>query len=369
MKKSHKWILLFLVAAAIAAGLYCYYYNLPRQRAERLLARAEKAMQGLQYEEADRIYDEILEIVPENESAREGKTAALFGQADALAVSEELADRSRACGIYRKIIDFEEKHDSEKGSDIADHISGSAEESVTEKYRSRKGREAEEKLSALEEKIAAGFKTVSFETKKQDRSETVRRLDGTEAACIWYYDLVQVTEEAYPYSEKINSVLRQQMDDFFSGTMPGSEKDPISAAAGQFGTDDFKDYVGEAGVYSGNGLLGIRMAHVRAGVNSLSNIYCGMTFRLSDAEQLMLTDLTGRNGPSLKKLVWRKLWTYLKEQGYRSISKSDVDEYVENTQPEDFKFCIRDEGEVCLVIDQEVPFFASAQEVLEIPLE
>lgn len=369
MKKSKKWILLLLGAAAIAAGLYCYYYNLPGQRAERLLAQAEKAMQGLQYEEAYRIYDEILEIVPENESAREGKTAALFGEADTLAVSEQLSDRSRACGIYRNIIQIEDQYDSEKWADIADDTSGSPQESTTEKQKSRKGKEAEEKLSVLEEKIAAVFKTVSFETKKQDRSETVRRLDGTEAACIWYYDLVQVTDEAYPYSERINSVLRQQMDAFFSGSMPGSEKDPIASAAGQSGVDDFRDYVGEAGVYSGNGLLSIRMAHVRARGNSLSNYYCGMTFRLSDAEQLMLTDLTGRNGKGLKKLVWRKLWTYLKEQGYRSISKSDVDKYVEDTQPEDFKFCIGDEGELFLVIDQDVPFFVSAQEVLEIPLK
>lgn len=369
MIKNKRWIFGLLGAVLIAAGAFCYYYSLPEQRAERLYVRAENAMQELRFEEAEQIYDEILMILPEEEPALKGKISALFGRADALADSAELSDRTAACGLYREIIQIEEEHGFPEESEGAGGYDGNREDGAAEKQDTLKEANARKKLTALEEKIAAAFESVSFETVRQDRSEAVMRPDGTEVPFIWYYDLVQVTDDSYPYSERINSVLRQQMDAFFSGSLPGSDKNPPAAAAGQSGEDDYRDYVGEAGVYSENGLLSIRMAHVRAQGKSIANYYCGMTFRLSDAEPLLLMDVVGRNDPGLKKLVQRRLWTFLKEQGYRSVSRDDVEKYVESTEPENFQFCIRNDGEVCLVIDQQIPFFSFAQEVLEIPLE
>ncbi|MBQ8985624.1 MAG: hypothetical protein IJ100_00015, partial [Lachnospiraceae bacterium] len=56
-------------------------------------------------------------------------------------------------------------------------------------------------------------------------------------------------------------------------------------------------------------------------------------------------------------------------EGYRNIPRSALEDYVQDTPPEEFKFCFRDDGKLCLVIDQTIPFFAAGTEILEIPLE
>jgi hypothetical protein len=68
-------------------------------------------------------------------------------------------------------------------------------------------------------------------------------------------------------------------------------------------------------------------------------------------------------------MVRRRIWAFLEEEGYRNISKSDVRDYVENTAPENYKFCVMEDGKIYLIVDQEMSFFSSADEILEIPLE
>ena len=103
--------------------------------------------------------------------------------------------------------------------------------------------------------------------------------------------------------------------------------------------------------------------------NTHSNDFRGQTFRLSDAQRLTLLDLTDRTKSSLRRMVRRRIWAFLEEGGYRNISKADVRDYVESTDPEDYKFCIMEDGTICLIIDQEMSFFSAEDEILEIPLE
>ena len=111
------------------------------------------------------------------------------------------------------------------------------------------------------------------------------------------------------------------------------------------------------------------MAHVRNIGGTQSNDYCGRTFRLSDGGEVSLGDLTGKTDIGLRRFVRRAIWSWLQQEGYTEILKSDVEDYVEDRRADEYKFCIRDDGTLCLVIDQSVPFFADRQQTLEIPLE
>ena len=82
---------------------------------------------------------------------------------------------------------------------------------------------------------------------------------------------------------------------------------------------------------------------------------------LHDTESMDVIDVTQQN--------IAQYLAFLEEEGYRNISKSDVRDYVEGTDPENYKFSVREDGEICLIIDQEISFFSSADEILEIPLE
>ena len=225
---------------------------------------------------------------------------------------------------------------------------------------------ARERISALEEEIAASCKSVDCETVREDRSGVVMEPDGTQISYLWYYDQVRVIDEYYPYAEQINSSLSAGMDAFFNTESNDPSAALVKASDRQ---GEWQDYVGAAGIYSGDGLLSIRMAEVRVHGNTHSNYFRGQTFRLSDAQRLTLLDLTDRTKSSLRRMVRRRIWAFLEEGGYRNISKADVRDYVESTDPEDYKFCIMEDGTICLIIDQEMSFFSAEDEILEIPLE
>ena len=347
VKKNHRAGLaagLILLLLAAAAGGW-YYYNLPAQRLQRALREADGLMEEEHYEEAAAVYAQAGEIVAEDPAARDGYIRARLLSADRLAGSEDISLRGQACALYEEVISLSE---------------------------GAEGSEASRKLTALREKNAASFDAVRCETVREDRSGSVALADGSEVPYTCYYDLVQIKEDYYPYADRINEALTQQMNAFFSE----EKNDPATLirdaaggpeAAGAQG--DWRDYVGEAGIYSGQGLVSIRMAEVRIHGQARSNYYRGRTFRLSDARELTLADLTGKSGSSLRRLARHRIWAWLEDQGYREISKSDVEDYVEDTDPDAFKFCIREDGTLCLVIDQEVPFFSSEDEILEIPLE
>ena len=160
-----------------------------------------------------------------------------------------------------------------------------------------------------------------------DRSGSVNLPDGTEIPYSQYYDLVQIEDQYYPYAETINAALKQGMDDYFA-----DPENDISAgitgrgAAAKDGT--YRDYVGVQGVYSNQGLLSIRMAHVRIIGDSQTNDYCGVTFRLSDCAQLSLEDIAGVTDIGLRRMVRRRIWSWFEQEGYSDIKKSDIEDYV-----------------------------------------
>lgn len=336
-----------LAAAACAGGKY-YYYNLPEQRLSRIMEQAEQDMLNGEYEAAMAAYGSALDIDALDPGARLGRVRALSLQADGLAGSADIASKAKACEYYGQVISMAKEYEMTDGE--GDELAGAA----------------RERISGLEEEIAASCTSVDCETVREDRSGVVMEPDGTQIPYLWYYDQVRIRDEYYPYAEKINSFLSAGMDAFFNT----ESNDPSAAlikAADREG--DWQDYVGEAGIYSGGGLLSIRMAEVRVHGNVRSNYFRGQTFRLSDAERLTLPDLMDRTQSSLRRMVRRRIWAFLEEEGYRNISKSDVRDYVENTAPENYKFCVMEDGKIYLIVDQEMSFFSSADEILEIPLE
>lgn len=337
-----------ILIAAICAGAKYYHYNLPAQRFSRIMKQAEQNMLDGEYETAMAAYESALEINSGDPDARLGRIRALSLQADGLAVAQDTPSKARACACYRQVISMAKEYEMTdgEGKETADA--------------------AGEKIPVLEEEIAGACTSVDWEITREDRSGTVMEPDGTRIPYLWYYDQVKITDEYYPYAEKINSSLVAGMDAYFNSESNDPSAALVKAADRQ---GEWQDYVGAAGIYSDQGLLSIRMAEVRVHGSTQSNYFRGQTFRLSDAQRLTLPDLTDRTESSLRRMVRRRIWAFLEEGGYRNISKSDVRDYVEGTDPENYKFSIREDGEICLIIDQEISFFSSADEILEIPLE
>ena len=348
-RRGHKAVLLAAVLIAACAAGYGYYYNLPAQRLDRAMQAADTLMEQAQYEQAVEKYTEASGIDPENEEAREGALLALKGQADALAGSREIADRAGACALYREIRD--------RGSDIRTEDNAERIDALLE--------ESDEKLENLEQGIAAEYESVETITTTDDRSGKVIRPDGSETPYTWHYDLVQIEDPWYPYADEINAILARERDNFFAR----SDSTPPQTAAAGTADGEYRDYVGVAGIYSGEGMLSIRMAEVRVQGTSRVNYYRGVTLRLSDAEPVSLADLTGKTESGVRRLVRRSIAGWVEDEGYRDISQSVIEDYAEETDLDAFKYCIREDGKACLLIDQEVPFFRTATEILEIPLE
>jgi hypothetical protein len=179
---------------------------------------------------------------------------------------------------------------------------------------------------------------------------------------------VQIEDEYYPYAEKINAVLRQQMDDYFADPANEQPADMNSVVTASADTA-YRDYVGLDGVYTGKGLMCVRLVHVKTAGDIQTNEYCGLTFRLSDGEQVSLDELTGVADLGLMRKVRRTVWSWIEKEGYANILKADIEDYVEDVDDDAYKYWIRDDGTVCLIVDQTMPFFSNRQEILEIPLE
>lgn len=342
--------ILIAVCAVCAAG-FLYWWNQPAQRLDRALKKADSLMQEESYEAAAARYTEAAEIDPENIPAQEGILEALTGQADALARETDIPARAQACGLYSQILlqCRSMKDGSYEDTDRLDQVRT----------------QTQEKLDTLRAQIAAEYDQVETVTQTDDRSGKTVLPDGTERPYTWHYDLVQISDEYYPYRDALNETLARERDAFFAdteGTLSG-------AAAGGPAEGEYRDYVGVSGIYSGQGLLNIRMAEVRILGGTRVNIYRGRTYRLSDASPVTLADLVDRTDSGLRRLVKRRVRDWLSTEGYRDVSRSAIEEYAEETDPGDFKFSLRDDGTICLVIDQEVPFFATGTEILEIPLE
>lgn len=356
--KKKKYILLCaaVILALIVYGIYDY--QLPEKRLGRKLKEADALMQEQQYQEAALVYQEGLDIDLTSTLAQEGYIRAIDSQADIIAQSSDMQSLSQACGLYELLIETADSFEKNGG--------GSEEE---KSLRSS----AAEKLISLRRQIAESFESVEYETTRQDQSGTVHLADESGSSFTYYYDLVQITQEDYPYAEEINAVLKQDMNAFFAAEV----HDPSSAAAAgpareqedQGESIAYRDYVGTSGVYSGSGIFSVRLAEVRTHGSAQSNYYRGRTFRLSDAGEMTLDQVTGRTEEGLKRLLRRRLWTYLEREGYTNISKSDVEDYIEKTDSASFRFCVLDDGSVCLIVDQETPFFKSADEILQIPLD
>lgn len=399
-----KWkaalVLLVLILAGCAYGWH--YWNLPEQQLKRTLQQSEEFLAAGDYENAAEGFARAMEIDAGNTEAVGGWLQARMAIADAAAeAGGDIPERARVCGLYEEIIAFcDEKTDSsvtEKAAaapDEGDTSETAAAEGVSKQEAVESGTPvnpekaessdftgyggelapivgpardaAADRLAALRREIASDYKSVKCETVREDRSGTVVLTDGTEVPYTWYFDLVQINDENYPLADEINNVLVAQKEAFFSG-----EQTNPSAGIGGVVTlteGDYQDYVGEAGIYSGEGILSIRMAEIRSAGTARAGFFRGKTFRLSDGKELTLADVTDRTDSGLKHLVKKKIREWFENEGYSSVSMSDVEDYIDETDPEELKFCIREDGIVYLAVDQEMPFFTGAGEILEIPL-
>ncbi len=354
--KIKKYAAIVLVLILAAAGFAYYNYNLPEKRLARALEKADALLEAKNYEEASAAYEEAEEISGVSPEALEGHILSELYRADELAAkASDIPSRAQACDCYGQVVL------------LCDAAAATLEDPADERF-ARPRADADAKRTALQEEIAAGYEKVESYVETEDRSGSFLIPGGNEVACTQYYDLAIVSDEYYPYADKINASLQKQKDDYFAD--PENEPSSLLAKAGVTDKDAAcRDYVGVEGTYSGEGLLCIRMAHVQNIGGTQSNDYCGRTFRLSDGEEVSLGDLTGKTDIGLRRFVRRALWSWLQQEGYTEILKSDVEDYVEDLEADEYKFCIRDDGTLCLVIDQSVPFFADRQETLEIPLD
>lgn len=355
-KDRKKYIVIALIVVLAAAAFGWYSYNLPARRLERALKKADALLEQQSFEEASAAYEQAQNIDGVSPEALEGQILAEMGKADkAAAEAVDIPSRSQACDLYEHVMQL--------CSDALAAVQNPEDARFTQP-----GSEAETKRDTLQKGIAADYVQAEYTRETVDRSGSVDLPDGTKIPYSQYYDLVQIEDQYYPYAETINAALKQGMDDYFA-----DPENDISAgitgrgAAAKDGT--YRDYVGVQGVYADQGLLSIRMAHVRIIGDSQTNDYCGVTFRLSDCAQLSLEDIAGVTDIGLRRMVRRRIWSWFEQEGYSDIKKSDIEDYVEEIDPSEFKYSIRDDGTVCLIIDQTAPFFEDRQEILEIPLD
>lgn len=386
-----------LLAAAVLILAGCaygwYYWNLPEQQLTRVLKSADELLAAKDYEGASSGFMQAMEIDGNDLRAIEGY---LTARMEAAAEAEEKAGRdiparARVCALLEEIIAFcderAEGTDDAAGTDntaaagssqeaasaqstvstedtgTATAVRASAEDTGTvTAIRSS----AADKLERLRKEIAEDYESVKCRTEKDDRSGHVILTDGTEIPFTWYYDLVQIDDEYYPLADQINASLQSGKEAFFAG----GQTDPSAGISGSGPVEEgeYIDYVGEAGIYSGDGLLSIRMAEIRSSGKARAGFFRGKTFRLSDGKELTLADVTDRTDSGLKHLAKKKIREWFEQEGYTSVPLSEVEDYVDDTDPRNLKFYVTEVGTACLVIDQEAPFFAAAGEILEIPL-
>lgn len=354
--KLKKYAAIILILILAGAGYAWYSYNLPEKRLARALEEADALLEAKNYEEASAAYEQAEGINGVSPEALEGHILSELYRADGLAAkASDIPSRAQACECYGQVVR------------LCDEAAAALEDPSDERFAQPRA-DADAKRTALQEEIAAAYDKVECYVEKEDRSGSFLIPGGNEAACTQYFDLAVVNDQYYPYADRINESLKQQKDDYFAD--PENDPSSLLAKAGVIDKDAVcRDYVGVEGTYSGQGLLCIRMAHVRNIGGTQSNDYCGRTFRLSDGGEVSLGDLTGKTDIGLRRFVRRAIWSWLQQEGYTEILKSDVEDYVEDLRADEYKFCIRDDGTLCLVIDQSVPFFADRQQTLEIPLE
>ena len=353
---SIKIVIICLAVILAAAGYGWYSYNLPAKRLERALQKADALMEEYNYREASSVYEKAQEIDGVSPEALQGHILAESSMADELAAeASDIPSRAQACDSYARIVQ------------LCDDAMAAVQDASDVRFTQPRS-DAEKKRTDLQKEIAADYGKVECTVETEDRSGSVTIPDGSEIPYTQYFDLAKVQDEYYPYSEIINTALKQEMDDYFAD--PANDISAAVRSAGAAAEDAaYRDYVGVEGFYSGQGLLCVRMAHVQVHGRSQKNDYCGMTFRLSDGAQLSLPEAAEITDIGLRRAVRRRIWSWIEQQGYTDISKADVEDYVEDTDPSDFKFCIRDDGTLCLILDQTVPFFEGRQEIMEIPLE
>lgn len=355
-KGRKKYVIITLIVVLAAAAFGWYSYNLPARRLERALKKADALLEQQNYEEASAAYGQAQNIDGVSPEALQGQILAEMYRADkAAGEAADIPSRSQACGLYEHVMQL--CSDALAAVQDPDDVRFTHPES-----------EAETKRDALREGIAADYEQVKYTTETVDRSGSVRLPNGTEIPYTQYYDLVQIEDEYYPYAETINTALKQGMDEYFAD--PENDLSALVTGKGAAAKEGaYRDYVGVQGVYSGQGLLCVRMAHVRIAGNSQTNDYCGVTFRLSDCARLSLEDIAGVTDIGLRRMVRRRIWSWIEQEGYSDIKKSDIEDYMEKVDPSEIKYCIRDDGTVCLIIDQTAPFFENRQEILQIPLD
>ena len=394
---SGRLFLKVLLAAAVLILAGCaygwYYWNLPEQQLTRVLKSADELLAANDYEGAASGFMQAMEIDGNDIRAIEGYLTARMEAAEEAEekAGRDIPARARVCALLEEIIAFCDERagetDDAAGTDNTAAAGSSQETAPAQRAVSTEETgtatairssaadtgtvaavrsSAADKLARLRKEIAEDYESVKCRTEKDDRSGHVILTDGTEIPFSWYYDLVQIDDEYYPLADQINAALQSGKEAFFAG----GQTDPSQGISGSGPVEEgeYLDYVGEAGIYSGDGLLSIRMAEIRASGKARAGFFRGKTFRLSDGKELTLADVTDRTDSGLKHLAKKKIREWFEQEGYTSVPLKEVEDYVEDTDPRNLKFYVAEDGTAFLVIDQEAPFFAAAGEILEIPL-
>ena len=394
---SGRLFLKVLLAAAVLILAGCaygwYYWNLPEQQLTRVLKSADELLAANDYEGAASGFMQAMEIDGNDIRAIEGYLTARMEAAEEAEekAGRDIPARARVCALLEEIIAFCDERagetDDAAGTDNTAAAGSSQEAASAQSTVSTEDMgtatavrssaadtgtvaavrsSAADKLARLRKEIAEDYESVKCRTEKDDRSGHVILTDGTEIPFSWYYDLVQIDDEYYPLADQINAALQSGKEAFFAG----GQTDPSQGISGSGPVEEgeYLDYVGEAGIYSGDGLLSIRMAEIRASGKARAGFFRGKTFRLSDGKELTLADVTDRTDSGLKHLAKKKIREWFEQEGYTSVPLSEVEDYVDDTDPRNLKFYVAEDGTAFLVIDQEAPFFAAAGEILEIPL-
>lgn len=255
-------------AAAIAAVVLavCFtvlflFNQLPDQNVRRQIDKGNRYLESADYERAILAYQAAVEIDPQNIDAYLGLADSYRQQAGSYDEDETekiIASYDHSSENYESAIRLDQDNIDpylsliqvyENAAECMDGIDESAKEEYQEKAlevakRAARIDPSDEMVKSVIEKGAEDvadqaaedenssnsseavraeseteksddFTSVSYEITRDDRSFQTTANDGTSVTIPVYYDLLQITDDSYPYKDEVNAYLQEKRDEFF----------------------------------------------------------------------------------------------------------------------------------------------------------
>ncbi len=188
---------------------------------------------------------------------------------------------------------------------------------------------------------------------RDDRSETVAREEtNEEQKCLYFYDSVRLRGSS-PAAETINKKIEEGRAAFFDD----EERDPVKFAGDREEMPHFDSewamchFARAESVYHDGKIFSVNLRDEFFLGGSDDIRFIGFTVDLLDGHEIFLPELTGLSGDEVVELVLSRAAAYFAENNVPDASRKTMEEYL-GTDPEGYKFCVKPDGKIYLLVDK-----------------